>query len=118
MSGSWGIDLAKLPGTKFQATFQDSVVRIDAETVKRTARGVNKAHDIYFFDNDPELRDKIVSGKVVLLTLRVPHSKQQHVSSGAEDAGAFLRDIHGRMVTTFRRADPSSRWQPAASNAA
>lgn len=66
MSGSWGIDLAKLPGTKFQATFQDSVVRINAETVKRTARGVNKAHDIYFFDNDPELRDKIVPGKVVL----------------------------------------------------
>ena len=66
MSGSWGIDLAKLPGTKFQATFQDGVVRIDADTVKRTARGVNKAHDIYFFDNVPELRDKIVPGKVVL----------------------------------------------------
>src|SRR4051794_38777996 len=56
MSGSWGIDLAKLPGTRFQATLQDGVVRIDADTVKRTARGVNKNHDIYFFDNVPELR--------------------------------------------------------------
>jgi hypothetical protein len=66
MSGSWGIDLAKLPGTRFQATLQDGVVRIDAETVKRTARGVNKSHDIYFFDNVPELRDKLAPGKVVL----------------------------------------------------
>jgi hypothetical protein len=66
MSGSWGIDLAKLPGTRFRATFQDNVVRIDADTVKRTARGVNKNHDIYFFDNVPELRDKLLPGKVVL----------------------------------------------------
>jgi hypothetical protein len=62
----WGIDLAKLPGTKFSATFQDGVVRIDADTVRRTARGVNKAHDIYFFDNVPEVRDKVIPGKVVL----------------------------------------------------
>jgi hypothetical protein len=66
MSGSWGIDVAKLPGTRFQATFQDNVVRIDADTVKRTARGVNKSHDIFFFDNVPELREKVVPGKVVL----------------------------------------------------
>ena len=60
------IDLTKLPGTRFRATFQDNVVRIDADTVKRTARGVNKDHDIYFFDNVAELRDKLVPGKVVL----------------------------------------------------
>lgn len=66
MSGSWGIDLTTLPGTRFKATFQDGVVRIDADTVKRTARGVNKDHDIYFFDNEAELRDKLQPGKVVL----------------------------------------------------
>jgi hypothetical protein len=66
MNVSWGIDLTKLPGTRFRATFQDNVVRIDADMVKRTARGVNKDHDIYFFDNVAELRDKLVPGKVVL----------------------------------------------------
>ena len=66
LSGSWGIDLTTLPGTRFKATFQDGVVRIDADTVKRTARGVNKDHDIYFFDNEAGLRDKLQPGKVVL----------------------------------------------------
>lgn len=66
MNVSWGIDLTKLPGTRFRATFQDNVVRIDADTVKRTARGVNKDHDIYFFDNVAELRDKLIPGRVVL----------------------------------------------------
>lgn len=63
---SWGIDLTTLPGTKFKATFQDGVVRIDADTVKRTAKGVNKDHDIYFFDNEAGLREKLQPGKIVL----------------------------------------------------
>jgi hypothetical protein len=63
---SWGIDLSKAPGTKFEATFADGVVRIDADTVRRTIRGVNHDHDILFFENIPELRDKLQPGKVVL----------------------------------------------------
>ena len=66
MSASWGIDVTKMPGTKYEATLREDVVRVDAETVKRAARGVNRDHDIYFFENLPELREKLVPGKVVL----------------------------------------------------
>jgi hypothetical protein len=63
---AWGIDLTNAPGTKFEATFADGVERIDAETVKRTIKGVTRDHDIFFFANVPEVRDKLAPGKVVL----------------------------------------------------
>ena len=63
---AWGIDLTNAPGTKFQATFADGVERIDAETVKRTIKGVTRDHDILFFANVPEVRDRLAPGKVVL----------------------------------------------------
>jgi hypothetical protein len=63
---AWGIDLTNAPGTKFQATFADGVERIDANTVRRTIKGVTRDHDIFFFENVPEIRDKLVPGKVVL----------------------------------------------------
>lgn len=63
---AWGIDLTNAPGTKFEATFADGVERIDAETVKRTIKGVTRDHDIFFFANVPEVRDKLAAGKVVL----------------------------------------------------
>lgn len=63
---AWGIDLTNAPGTKFQATFADGVERVDAETVKRTIKGVTRDHDIFFFQNVPEVRDKLAPGKVVL----------------------------------------------------
>ena len=66
MNVAWGIDLTNAPGTKFQATLADGVVRIDADTVKRTIKGVTRDHEIFFFENVPELRDKLVPGKVVL----------------------------------------------------
>ena len=62
----WGIDLTSAPGTKFQATFADGVVQVDAGTVRRTLKGVTRDHDILFFENLPELRDKLAPGKVVL----------------------------------------------------
>lgn len=62
----WGIDLTGAPGTKFQATFADGVVQVDAATVRRTLQGVSRDHDILFFESSPELRDKLVPGKVVL----------------------------------------------------
>ncbi|HEU5403852.1 MAG TPA: hypothetical protein VFU86_21025 [Terriglobales bacterium] len=63
---AWGIDLTNAPGTKFQATFADGVERIDADTVKRTIKGVTRDHSIFFFQNVPEVRDKLAPGKVVL----------------------------------------------------
>ncbi len=63
---AWGIDLTNAPGTKFQATYADGVERIDAETVKRTIRGVTRDHDIFFFENVPEVRNRLAPGKVVL----------------------------------------------------
>src|SRR5512146_3582808 len=56
---AWGIDLTNAPGTKFQATFADGVERIDAETVKRTIKGVTRDHDIFFFENVPEIQDRL-----------------------------------------------------------
>jgi hypothetical protein len=63
---AWGIDLTNALGTKFEATFADGVERIDAETVKRTIKGVTRDHDIFFFANVPEIRDRLAPGKVVL----------------------------------------------------
>jgi len=64
---AWGIDLAKLPGTRFEATLADDVIRVDADTVRHAAKGVSHDHSIYFFDNLPGLREKFVPGRVVLL---------------------------------------------------
>ena len=80
----WGIDLSSAPGTKFQATFADDVVQVDAGTVKRTLRGVTRDHDILFFDNVPELRDKLVPGKVVLFQGFTFKRVQAIASDGAQ----------------------------------
>src|SRR5579872_741419 len=80
----WGIDLSSAPGTKFQATLADGVVQIDAGTVKRTLRGVTRDHDILFFDNVPELRDKLAPGKVVFFQGFTFKRVQAIASDGAQ----------------------------------
>ena len=80
----WGIDLSSAPGTKFQATFADDVVQVDAGTVKRTLRGVTRDHDILLFDNVPELRDKLVPGKVVFFQGFTFKRVQAIASDGAQ----------------------------------
>src|SRR5579872_79312 len=80
----WGIDLSSAPGTKFQATLADGVVQIDAGTVKRTLRGVTRDHDILFFENVPELRDKLVPGKVVFFQGFTFKRVQAIASDGAQ----------------------------------
>src|SRR5436305_8233827 len=66
INAAWGIDLINAPGTTFQATLADGVERIDAGTVNRTIKGVTRDHDIFIFENVPELRNKLAPGKVVL----------------------------------------------------
>ncbi len=44
---SSGIDLSKQPGTRYQVTYADGVVRVSAETLKKTLQGANRDHDIY-----------------------------------------------------------------------
>src|SRR5579872_7015374 len=80
----WGIDLSSAPGTKFQATFADDVVQVDAGTVKRTLRGVTRDHDILLFDNVPELRDKLLPGKVVFFQGFTFKRVQAIASDGAQ----------------------------------
>ena len=63
---SSGIDLSKQPGSRYQVTYASDVIRIPAATVKRGLIGVNRDHDIYMFNDSPELRSKLVPGAVVL----------------------------------------------------
>lgn len=80
----WGIDLTSAPGTKFQATFADGMVQVDSGTVRRTLRGVTRDHDILFFENVPELRDKLVPGKVVFFQGFTFKKVQAIASDGAQ----------------------------------
>lgn len=80
----WGIDLTSAPGTRFQATFADGVVQVDAGTVRRTLRGVTRDHDILFFENVPELRDKLAPGKVVFFQGFTFKRVQAIASDGAQ----------------------------------
>ena len=63
---SSGIDLSKQPGTRYQVTYANDVIRISAATVRRDLIGVNRDHDIYIFSDSPELRSKLTPGSVVL----------------------------------------------------
>lgn len=62
-----GIDLMKQPGTRYNVTYAPDVVHVSAATVKRYLIGVNRDHDIYVFNDSPELREKLKPGNVVLL---------------------------------------------------
>jgi hypothetical protein len=63
---SSGIDLSKQPGTRYQVTYANDVIRISAPTVRRDLVGANRDHDIYIFSDSPELRSKLTPGSVVL----------------------------------------------------
>lgn len=80
----WGIDLTSAPGTKFQATLADGVVRVDAATVKRTLRGISRDHQILFFQSSPDLSDKLAPGKVVLFEGLTFKKVQAIASDGAQ----------------------------------
>lgn len=80
----WGIDLTSAPGTKFQATFADGVVQVDAGTVGRTLKGVTRDHNILFFENLPELRDKLAPGKLVFFEGLTFKRVQAIASDGAQ----------------------------------
>ncbi len=109
---AWGIDLSSAAGTKFQATFVDGVVQVDAGTVKRTLKGVTRDHDILFFENVSELRDKLAPGKVVLFQGLTFKKVQAIASDGTQlivaTEPASLTDlfkdanIHWRTAINFR----------------
>jgi hypothetical protein len=63
---SSGIDLSKQPGTRYQVTYANDVIRISAPTVRRDLIGVNRDHDIYIFSDSAELRSKLTPGSFVL----------------------------------------------------
>jgi len=123
---AWGIDLSSAPGTKFQATFADGVVQIDAATVRRTLRGVTRDHDILFFENVPELRDKLVPGKVVLFQGFTFKRVQAIASNGAQLIVAtepaaltdLFKDANIRWHTSinFRNVHSQKQRTRAASN--
>ena len=122
----WGIDLTSAPGTKFQATFADDVVQVDAGTVRRTLKGVTRDHDILFFENVPELHDKLVPGKVVFFQGLTFKKVQAIASDGAQlivaTEPAALTDlfkdanIRWHASVNFRNIYTQKRRMQAASN--
>ncbi len=103
---SGGIDLSKQPGTRYQVTYADNVVHVSADTVKRNLVGANGDHDIYVFTATPELRNKLLPGKVVLFE----GLSFKRIQAVAEDGGQlFVGTENAPLNELFKDAD--IRWQ-------
>jgi hypothetical protein len=103
---SGGIDLSKQPGTRYQVTYADNVVHVSADTVKRNLIGANGDHDIYVFTATPELRSKLLPGKVVLFE----GLSFKRIQATAEDGGQlFVGTETAPLNELFKDAD--IRWQ-------
>jgi hypothetical protein len=99
---SSGIDLSKQPGTRYQVTYADGVVRVSAETLKKTLQGANRDHDIYVFTATPELRSKLLPGKVVLFE----GLSFKRIQAIAEDGGQlFVGTENAPLNQLFKDAD-------------
>jgi hypothetical protein len=103
---SSGIDLSKQPGTRYQVTYADGVVRVSAETLRKTLQGANRDHDIYVFRATPELRSKLLPGKVVLFE----GLSFKRIQAIAEDRGQlFVGTENAPLNQLFKEAD--IRWR-------
>src|ERR1700761_310207 len=101
-----GIDLSKQAGTRYQVTYADNVVRVDANTVKKNLVGANRDHDIYVFMATPELRSRLTPGKVFLFE----GLSFKRIQAIAEDDGKlFVGTENAPLNELFKDAD--IRWQ-------
>ena len=101
-----GIDLSKQTGTRYQVTYADNVVRVNADTVKKTLVGANRDHDIYVFTATSELRSRLTPGKVVLFE----GLSFKRIQAIAEDDGKlFVGTENAPLNELFKDAD--IRWQ-------
>lgn len=99
----------------------DDVVQVDAGTVRRTLRGVTRDHDILFFESVPELRDKLVPGRVVFFQgftfkkVQAIASDGAHLIVATEPAALtdLFKDTNIRWHTSINFRDASEPDEPA-----
>jgi hypothetical protein len=103
---SSGIDLSKQPGTRYQVTYADGVVRLSADTLKKTLQGANRDHDIYVFTATPELRSKLLPGKVVLFE----GLSFKRIQAMAEDGGQLFVGVENAPLNQLFK-DADIRWR-------
>lgn len=116
-----GIDLSKQPDTHYQVTYADGLVRISADKVRQSLIGANRDHDIYIFQNDPELRTKLQPGKVVLFEglsakkIQAIAEDGSHLFVGTEDAPLtqIFKDAEIRWKTPINFQEIHNRQMQA-----
>jgi hypothetical protein len=102
---SSGIDLSKQPGSRYQVTYANDVIRINAATVKRSLIGVNRDHDIYIFSDSPEMRSKLVPGAIVLFE----GASFKKVQAVAVDGSRLIIGVEEAPLTRLFK-DADIRW--------
>jgi hypothetical protein len=101
-----GIDLSKQPDTRYQVTYADGLVRIVADKVRQSLIGANRQHDIYIFQNDPELRANLQPGKVVLFE----GLSAKKIQAIAEDGSHLIVGVEDAPLTQIFK-DAEIRWK-------
>src|SRR6202000_39663 len=101
-----GIDLSKQPDTRYQVTYADGVVLIPADQRGQSLIGANREHDIYIFQNDPELRAKLQPGKVVLFE----GLSAKKIQAIAEDGSHLIVGTEDAPLTQIFK-DAEIRWK-------
>ena len=100
-----GVDLSRQTNSRYHVTYADNLVRIPAGTVRNSIIGANRDHDIYIFQNDPELRAKLLPGKVVLFE----GLSSKKIQAIAEDGSHLIVGMENASLTeVFKDAD--IRW--------
>jgi hypothetical protein len=67
LPNTWGIKVMNRPGTVFHVEYSDQTNVIDRQTVAKELRGFSDDHSIFFFQDSPEMRQKMAPGKIVLM---------------------------------------------------
>lgn len=67
LPNTWGIQVMNRPGTIFHVEYSDQTNILDRQTVAKALRGFSDDHRIFFFQDSPEMRQKLAPGKIVLM---------------------------------------------------
>lgn len=103
---SMGIDLSREPGTRYEVTYADGVIRIGADKVHQMLIGASREHDIYIFRNEPALRASLQPGRVVLFE----GLSAKKIQAIAEDGTRLIVGLEDAPLTqVFKEAD--IRWK-------
>lgn len=111
MRKTWGIHVGNQPGTVFQVVYSDRSNVVDEATVARTLMGVSADRSIFLSQDSPELKSKLVPGKLVVFqgldlrkgdALSVDGDKLVVGTEAAPETGQ--QDLRWRVGNRRRRA--------------